>query len=387
MGACFAPSYANLFVGYWEREYMLSYSSDASGPNVLSWMRFIDDVLIIWQGNRTELDGFLTYLNANDWNIKFTFKVEENKIDFLYLQLSVDQLGNIHSTIYRKETSTNSLLHAKSAHPRHTIKAFPKRQFIRARRICDSEEEFENQARDLKQRFLRRGYMPVDVERGYQQAKDRSRDSLLHYQIWGKEEPQLWMITNYHSRWRDMGDIMNRHWPILKEDPELAKLIEGTPRIVARRSKTISEMITHSHYIPPRLQFIFNSKGPAWGSRPCGGCSACRYMVKTDVFVSSSNSHTFKIVHPINCRTTSVVYHITCPCGLTYIGLTSRQLHVRILEHIRDIRAARLIGFEDLHKEEVAKLKTIPSHYREFHPTGTIEMQVKGGGSQWSFDE
>ncbi|CAJ0927185.1 unnamed protein product [Ranitomeya imitator] len=215
--------------------------------------------------------------------------VEENKIDFLDLQLSRGPTGQY------PQNESNSLLHARSAHPRHTIKAIPKGQFIRARRICDSEEEFENQARDLTQRLFRRGYMPDDVERGYQQAKDRSRDSLLHYQTPEKEEPQLRMITNYHSRWRDMGDIMNRHWPILKEDPELSKLVEGTPRIVVRRSKTI--------------------------------------------------------------------------------GLTSRQLRVRILEHIKDIRAARLIGFEDLHREEVAKLKTIPSHYREFHPTGTIEMQ------------
>ncbi|XP_069611010.1 uncharacterized protein [Ranitomeya imitator] len=207
-------------------------------------MRFRDDVLIIWQASRTELDGFLTYLNANDWNIKFTFKVEENKIDFLDLQLSFDQPGNSHSTIYRKETSTNSLLHARSAHPRHTIKAIPKGQFIGARRICDSEEKFENQARDLKHRFFPRGHTSDDVEIGYQQAKDRSRGSLLHNQVWGKEEPQLRMITNYHSRWRDMGDIMNRHWPILIEDPELAKLIEGTPRIVVRRSKTIEPLVT-----------------------------------------------------------------------------------------------------------------------------------------------
>ncbi|CAJ0956180.1 unnamed protein product [Ranitomeya imitator] len=213
MGAAFAPSYANLFMGQWEREHMLPYLNDVQSPSVVSWMRFINDLLFIWQGERKELDKFLLHLNDNDWNVKLTFKVTTNKMDFLDLQLTVDQTGCIHSTIFRKETSTNSVLHAKSGHPRHTIRAIPKGQFIRAKRICDTDEEFETQARDMTGRFLDRGYKFEDINCGYQQAKKLDRNALLQNKVTKKEDSRLRIITNYHGRWTDMNSIFNQFWP------------------------------------------------------------------------------------------------------------------------------------------------------------------------------
>ncbi|CAJ0928488.1 unnamed protein product [Ranitomeya imitator] len=347
MGASFAPSYANLFMGHWEREHMLPYLHDSQGPSVVSWMRFIDDLLFIWQGDGLELDRFLRHLNNNDWNVKLTFKTTKEEIDFLDLKLKVDVSGTIHSTIFRKETSTNSVLHAKLVHPRHTVKAIPKGQFIRARRICDTNEEFEVQARDITTRFLCRGYNPMDINQGYQQAKAMDCNTLLQNRITTKEDSRLRIITNYHGRWRDMNNIFNRFWPILKRDPGLTKFIEDRAQVVARRSKTIGDTIIHSHYVAPKYSFIFNSKGPKWGSRSCGDCSACKYMIKTESFCNSSKTRDFKIVHPINCKTTSVIYYLTCPCGLIYISLTSRQLRLRVLEHVKDIRAARLLKWEN----------------------------------------
>ncbi|CAJ0932093.1 unnamed protein product [Ranitomeya imitator] len=346
MGVAFTPSYANLFMGQWEREHMLPYLNDVQSPSVVSCMRFIDDLLFIWQGERKELDKFLIHLNDNNWNVKLTFKITTNKIDFLDRQLTVDQMGYIHSTIFRKETSTNSVLHAKSAHPRHTIRAIPKGQFIRAKRICDTDEEFEIQARDMTDTNLR---------------------TSIENKVTKKEDSRLRIITNYHGRWKDMNSIFNQFWPILKQDPGLAKLIEDRPLIVARRSKTIGETITHSHYVAPKSNFICDSKGPKWGSRACGTCSACKYMVKAETFSNSSKTRDFKIVHSINCRTTSVIYYLTCPCGLIYVGLTSRQLRIRKTFELGKSSEGRSCETKD----DTRSLSRIP-------PSGPIELQVRG---------
>lgn len=45
----------------------------------------------------------------------------------------------------------------------------------------------------------------------------------------------------------------------------------------------------------------------------------------------------------MTCNTTHVVYALTCPCGLLYIGRTKRLLRIRVAEHIHNIR----IGFKD----------------------------------------
>ncbi len=40
----------------------------------------------------------------------------------------------------------------------------------------------------------------------------------------------------------------------------------------------------------------------------------------------------------IACASTHVIYLICCPCGLAYVGKTSRQLRTRISEHRSNIR-------------------------------------------------
>ena len=57
MGTRMAPSYANLFMDRFERAFL------AQVPILpLVWKRYIDDILCIWPGTRSELDGFLDTL-------------------------------------------------------------------------------------------------------------------------------------------------------------------------------------------------------------------------------------------------------------------------------------------------------------------------------------
>ena len=55
MGTKLAPSFANLFMGYFEEEYVAPYSKQP-----FLWKRFIDDILIIWTYGQDELTRFAT---------------------------------------------------------------------------------------------------------------------------------------------------------------------------------------------------------------------------------------------------------------------------------------------------------------------------------------
>ncbi len=68
---------------------------------------------------------------------------------------------------------------------------------------------------------------------------------------------------------------------------------------------------------------------------PCKICSACENAIKTDSFTSTTTQKTFKIKETITCSSSFVIYLISCPCGLQYIGKTNRQLKIRINEHGR----------------------------------------------------
>ncbi|XP_069810077.1 uncharacterized protein [Dendropsophus ebraccatus] len=263
-----------------------------------------------------------------------------------------------------------------SSHPGHTIKGIPIGQFLRTRRICDRDEDFEQQAMDLQQRFLKRGYKPHHISRGYTRAKLSNRRELLQPKMKSERDNEVRLITNYHTRWGEVTGILHKYWPLLQQDQELKKILPMRPQITARRSPTIKDMLVKSHYVTPRSDFIFSSAGPRWGSKPCGHCSACNQITRTEVFHSSDGSKEYRIVHHINCRSTAVVYYAVCPCGLIYVGLTSRELKIRIMEHNRDIKAAQKVEISDV--EGMRRLKPVARHFRVMHPGQYHLLKFRG---------
>ncbi|CAJ0958429.1 unnamed protein product [Ranitomeya imitator] len=140
MGAAFAPSYANLFMGSWERQ-IFFVNPIAYIEKVLFWVRFIDDILMVWQGSEQDLLTFLDILNNNTMNIKLTCKYSQVSLDFLDIQITKGSDGLLETNVFRKDTAVNSLLHASSSHPKSLIEGIPTGQFIRIKRICSNEKK------------------------------------------------------------------------------------------------------------------------------------------------------------------------------------------------------------------------------------------------------
>ncbi|XP_071999215.1 uncharacterized protein [Engystomops pustulosus] len=360
MGAACAPSYANLFLGLWERDIFLT-NPKHHIEKVQLWSRYIDDVIMIWQGTEDELHEFMSDLNTNSLNIKLTYRMGRNDIEFLDVLFDVDENGLIRSDAYRKKTSTNSLLHASSSHPAKLIRSIPTGQFLRIRRICSTDSNFEKQATDMRARFQERGYPMRTIEQGYQRAKRTKRTDLLTRKIKksGKDD-QVRFITTYDSQSDAVRSILVKHWSLLRIDRTLEQYLPVYPSITYRRSKNLKDYLVRSYHRGQSVNRLFGSKGPKWGSRSCGSCVACPNVETTNTFWDSSHQREFTITHHINGTTVGVVYLATCPCGLSYVGLTSRELRRRTREHVLGIEAAK--------NEEVdTHLKTLPRHFKSYH--------------------
>ncbi|CAJ0943749.1 unnamed protein product [Ranitomeya imitator] len=369
MGAACAPSYANLFLGLWERDLFAS-DHCMSMERVVFWAHFIDDIFLIWHGTPLELQSFVRELNHNDLNIHLTYKFHFSRIDFLDVMVERGADGLLTTSVFCKETDVNAVLHASSSHPPHVIGAVPTGQFLRLKRICSSEETFEIQADDLKNRFLDRGYSKRSVKRAYNRAKHFDRHQLLFSSKQTKATNQVRLVTQYHSRWRDMSDILAKHWPILLADPVLKQYLPSHPFVTARRSKNLGDHLVRSYLPPTNPRPIFSNGSrtdrPRWGCKPCA-CPNIEYATH----FHSSDGREFSITHTINCLTTMVVYHGTCPCNKIYIGLTTRTLKNRAREHVRDILAAAK-------EDNVDSLKTIPRHFKLHHSCDPSGFRIKG---------
>lgn len=84
MGARYAPSVANLFMDMWEKE---EYVYNRLIPKIKLYRRYIDDLIIIWDGNAESFKDFLNNLNMNRYGISFTGKWNYQKIDYLDLEI------------------------------------------------------------------------------------------------------------------------------------------------------------------------------------------------------------------------------------------------------------------------------------------------------------
>lgn len=147
--------------------------------HIFFWWRFIDDVLIFWEGDVQTFQDFVQALNINEIGMHFTSEIQEKEICFLDLKISVDPSGCIHTDIYCKPTSTNSFLRWESHHPEPLKHGIPIGQYIRAKRNCPTTEFFETECANLYQRFQQRGYPKKWLRKAYWRAKLTDKTYLL----------------------------------------------------------------------------------------------------------------------------------------------------------------------------------------------------------------
>ncbi|AXF48610.1 hypothetical protein [Bufonid herpesvirus 1] len=77
------------------------------------------------------------------------------------------------------------------------------------------------------------------------------------------------------------------------------------------------------------------------GSQPCltRDCKSCEYVEKTDyVKRSAKPQEMFYIKHGLDCTSNNVIYIVTCElCQIQYVGRTSKNVGIRIRQHIYSI--------------------------------------------------
>ncbi|XP_072007089.1 uncharacterized protein [Engystomops pustulosus] len=176
MGAKCAPSYANLFLGWWEENVV--YRLEAYKTKVSGWFRYIDDILLLWTGSSEDCVGFISELNNNPWNIKLTSTLSTTTVDFLDISISYNH-PTLTTSLFRKQTATNNLLHFSSFHPRHLKNGIPTGQFLRLKRNCSDQSDFRRHARELTHRFQERGYPQKIISGAFTRAKLSERKDLL----------------------------------------------------------------------------------------------------------------------------------------------------------------------------------------------------------------
>ena len=117
IGAPLSSLVVDVSVDRFETEFL--HSTLTPQPHILSWHRYVDDILGVWDGPLPALTNLLDYLNSLHPSINFTLEVGGSSINYLDLTISLTPtLTHINFTLSLLSTA-NPLTLASSAMVSH----------------------------------------------------------------------------------------------------------------------------------------------------------------------------------------------------------------------------------------------------------------------------
>ena len=340
------------------------------------YIRYIDDIFIIWQHGANELEEFVTHMNSSSEHIKFTSEISTTHIPFLDTLVELDGC-KISTNLYTKPTDSHNYLYYDSAHPQRCKDSIPYSQFLRIRRICTHNTDFDKNVIELCKHFLRRKYPLELLHRAALLARSLDRQNLLNRTdttTVETDDEKVFLITTYHPHDQFVPQTARNNWEILgrnqtTEELQNRKLVCGfsrppnlrnilctakvrrlrgdelaDPNYVAptppppitnrtvgtTRQTSIKDYArpTHTENVhatmslptqPTRIPVPINSQGSRKrkdkrGFPYCGhnDCRYCRLLNKTGTIKSTTTGINHNTMKHISCRSSNVIYAITC---------------------------------------------------------------------------
>ncbi|XP_063796437.1 uncharacterized protein LOC134958036 [Pseudophryne corroboree] len=336
MGTRFAPSYAKLCMAYWED--LNIFGVDGLGASLVSWHRYIDDVLFFWNGQEDELLIFTDKLNQNDFNLKFVTTSSLKEISFLDLCLYVED-DTLKTKTFRKVTDSNVYIEMGSLHHPNWLDGIPFSQFTRIKWNCSDQTICNEQILETTNRFINKGYSVDLINKARIKVENINRDDLLKEKDKEQEtknERNKWaFISQFNPLHKDIERIFRRNWYLLQKDPVIGKEIPDRPTFIYRKAPSLKDKLVRSA-IDENTRASTRTKG----FHRCGQCLMCRTVKSKSSKITefTVNNDTYRINDFITCQSKNIIYGIECACGLLYVGRTSRNLKTHLAEHVYNIR-------------------------------------------------
>jgi hypothetical protein len=334
----FAPSEANLFLGKLEEKIYRSTDNKPINP-----LRYIDDGFFYWTTGLDNLNKFMDFMNEQHDTIKFTFEYSQIEIPFL------DTLVRIHpttrkmyTTLYSKTTDTHSYVFFTSAHNKSTLTKSPYGQFLRLRRICTMDYDFDTESANMIRHYLRRGYPKALLTKHRERARLFTQDDLLTPHPKNSTEREI-MVTRFNPNNPDIMKVIKRHWNIIQFSDDCNNNFTHNPMLGLRKQPNVSNLLCRAIVqYPPKNNKQTNKYYPKYCHR-LALCKYCPKINKGPLKITSTGRNFFSKFKPgintISCELKNIIYCITCSkCKLQYIGETSRPIRQRIYEHLYSIK-------------------------------------------------
>ena len=266
MGTKMGPNYANLFVGYVEEQIFNQFD----GPKPELFGRYIDDCLGATSCTKEELERFIGFVN--------------------------------------------------SFHPYS--------QFLRLRRLCSEDSDFNSKCDEMSNFFSERGYPDSILSKALNRVQNVKRESALEPSASDNEERIPFTLTFHPNNLADRNVVL-RNFKILQSDPETAPIFPNPPLVSFKRNRNLRNSLVRSS-LPSNLEpGTFNCSRKV--------CNTCPF-INSKTHIRGPNG-SYQVNDHFDCTTSNIIYCITCTlCNKLYIGESGRKLGDRFREHLLDVK-------------------------------------------------
>jgi hypothetical protein len=197
MGSPLSPLLAEIFLDHYENK--LFNSGHNLLNNIIYWYRYVDDILILWNGTDRQLDIFKKVLNNMHPKITFTVETDNNRC-LNYLDLTISLMDNRHNfAIYRKPTYTDSVIPADSKHCFSQKMAAFYSLVNRLINVPLKKKDFENEKAIIKQIAVANGYPPGIIDKLILKQKKKNVIKLIFSGHNDKMDSKKWCSLSYYG--------------------------------------------------------------------------------------------------------------------------------------------------------------------------------------------
>jgi len=207
MGTACAPLIANLYAGQKEQELGIDRAifEDPRG-GIRLYNRYIDDILLVYQGTRVELDSYLSRLRIGDLEIKWNVSQMENT--FLDLEIRAGKVDSYSTDIvwklHRKKLNRHLYIPYSSCHPFPVKRAFVKGELVRILLNSSKEQFFVETAQEFYSYLRLRGYPTQTLDNWFRLVTWEQQHRRLY-----KEKVQTDMPLMLPSEYNPVWDCIN----------------------------------------------------------------------------------------------------------------------------------------------------------------------------------
>ncbi|BHF74639.1 hypothetical protein SprV_0501772500 [Sparganum proliferum] len=214
------------------------------------WLRYVDDTFVIVK--KDQLETLHNTINSTMPGIKFTLEKEVDKeLPFLDVLVQRKTDGTLRTSVYRKETYAEVILHYESNHPISHKRSAVNGLLNRAKTHCSDDEGYRAELSYLCELFSRNGYPKDFVRRCMRQKESKEREQRTSSQA---PKPNTWRTLPYI---KNVSELVERH---LKRHQIL---------VAHRPTTTLSTQIVH-----PKDRVGYLDRKKVVYKIPCEACDA-----------------------------------------------------------------------------------------------------------------